>query len=141
MKPWPKFGRLVTMKEIITSPNAPVTGFTDASKPAPIAQAIRAGNMLFVSGQGPLNAQREVVSDDIQAQTRQTLENLRAILAHAGASFANVVNMRVCLRNVADFPKFNEAFGEVMAGEKVTRTCIGGGPHRTGGKVDNDSSC
>jgi 2-iminobutanoate/2-iminopropanoate deaminase len=126
------------MKEIITSPNAPVTGFTDASKPAPIAQAIRAGNMLFVSGQGPLNAQREVVSDDIQAQTRQTLENLRAILAHAGASFANVVNMRVCLRNVADFPKFNETFGEVMAGEKVTRTCIGGTPHRTGVNVEID---
>jgi 2-iminobutanoate/2-iminopropanoate deaminase len=126
------------MKEIITSPNAPVTGFTDASKPAPIAQAIRAGNLLFVSGQGPLNAQREVVSAEIGAQTRQTLENLRAILAHAGASFANVVNMRVCLRDVADFPKFNEAFGEVMAGEKVTRTCIGGTPHRTGVNVEID---
>jgi 2-iminobutanoate/2-iminopropanoate deaminase len=126
------------MKEIITSPNAPVTGFTDVSKPAPIAQAIKAGNLLFVSGQGPLNAQREVVSDDIQVQTRQTLENLRAILSHAGASFANVVNMRVCLRNVADFPKFNEAFGEVMAGEKVTRTCIGGTPHRTGVNVEID---
>ena len=126
------------MKEIITSPNAPVTGFTDASKPAPIAQAIKAGNMLFVSGQGPLNARREVVSNDIAEQTRQTLENLRAILSHAGASFANVVNMRVCLRNVSDFPKFNEAFGEVMAGEKVTRTCIGGTPHRTGVNVEID---
>jgi 2-iminobutanoate/2-iminopropanoate deaminase len=115
-----------------------VTGFTDVSKPAPIAQAIRAGNMLFVSGQGPLNAQREVVSPDIAVQTRQTLENLRAILAHAGATFANVVNMRVCLRDVADFPKFNEAFGEIMAGEKVTRTCIGGTPHRTGVNVEID---
>jgi 2-iminobutanoate/2-iminopropanoate deaminase len=135
---WPELGRRSLMKQIITSPNAPVTGFTDASKPAPIAQAIRAGNMLFVSGQGPLNAQREVVSDDIQAQTRQTLENLRAILEHAGASFTNVVNMRVCLRNVADFPKFNETFGEIMAGEKVTRTCIGGTPHRTGVNVEID---
>jgi 2-iminobutanoate/2-iminopropanoate deaminase len=126
------------MKEIITSPSAPVTGFTDASKPAPIAQAIRAGNLLFVSGQGPLNAAREVVSADIREQTRQTLANLRAILAHAGAGFANVVNMRVCLRNTADFPAFNEAFGEVMAGEKVTRTCIGGTPHRTGVNVEID---
>ncbi len=126
------------MKQIITSPNAPVTGFTDAAKPAPIAQAIRAGNLLFVSGQGPLNAQREVVSSDIREQTRQTLENLRAILTHAGASFANVVNMRVCLRNVSDFPAFNEAFGEIMAGEKVTRTCIGGTPHRTGVDVEID---
>jgi len=126
------------MKQIITAPNAPVTGFTEASKPAPIAQAIRAGNLLFVSGQGPLNAQREVVSEDIQAQTRQTLENLRTILVHAGSSFADVVNMRVCLRYVTDFPKFNEAFGEVMAGEKVTRTCIGGTPHRTGVNVEID---
>jgi 2-iminobutanoate/2-iminopropanoate deaminase len=126
------------MKEIISSPNAPVTGFTEASKPSPIAQAIRAGNLLFVSGQGPLNAQREVVSAEIGAQTRQTLENLRAILAHAGASFANVVNMRVCLRDTADFPKFNEAFTEVMAGEKTTRTCIGGTPHRTGVNVEID---
>jgi 2-iminobutanoate/2-iminopropanoate deaminase len=126
------------MKEIISSPNAPVTGFTEASSPSPIAQAIRAGNLLFVSGQGPLNAQREVVSAEIGAQTRQTLENLRAILAHAGASFANVVNMRVCLRDTADFPKFNEAFTEVMAGEKTTRTCIGGTPHRTGVNVEID---
>jgi 2-iminobutanoate/2-iminopropanoate deaminase len=131
-------GEAAHMKQIITSPNAPVTGFTDASKPAPIAQAIRAGNLLFVSGQGPLNAQREVVSAEIGAQTRQTLENLRAILAHAGATFANVVNMRVCLRNVADFPAFNETFGEIMAGEKVTRTCIGGTPHRTGVNVEID---
>jgi 2-iminobutanoate/2-iminopropanoate deaminase len=126
------------MKQIITSPNAPVTGFTNAATPAPIAQAIRAGNLLFVSGQGPLNAQREVVSTDIGDQTRQTLANLRAILEHAGAGFAQVVNMRVCLRDVADFPAFNAAFGEVMAGEKVTRTCIGGTPHRTGVNVEID---
>jgi 2-iminobutanoate/2-iminopropanoate deaminase len=126
------------MKQIITSPNAPVTGFSDAAKPAPIAQAIRAGNLLFVSGQGPLDAQRQVVAGDIRAQTRQTLANLRAILEHAGASFAHVVNMRVCLRNVADFPAFNETFAEIMAGEKVTRTCIGGTPHRTGVDVEID---
>jgi 2-iminobutanoate/2-iminopropanoate deaminase len=126
------------MKQIITSPNAPVTGFTNAATPAPIAQAIRAGNLLFVSGQGPLNAQREVVSSDIGEQTRQTLANLRAILEYAGAGFAQVVNMRVCLRDVADFPAFNAAFGEVMAGEKVTRTCIGGTPHRTGVNVEID---
>ena len=126
------------LKEIITAPNAPVTGFTDVSKPAPIAQAIRAGNLLFVSGQGPLDAERKVVSGDIAMQTKQTLANLRAILEHAGSSFRDVVNMRVCLREVSDFPAFNEAFGQVMAGEKVTRTCIGGTPHRTGVNVEID---
>ena len=126
-------------KEIITSPTAPVTGFTDKSRESPLAQAIRFGNMLFLSGQGPLDpATKEVVSDDIREQTRQTLNNLKGILEHAGASFANVVNMRVCLRRVEDFPEFNEAFREFMAGEKVTRTCIGGTPHRKGVNVEID---
>jgi 2-iminobutanoate/2-iminopropanoate deaminase len=126
-------------KEIVTSPGAPTTGFTDKAAPPPIVQAIRHGNMLFVSGQGPLDPQtKEVVSTDIKEQTRQTLKNLESILAAAGASFANVVNMRVCLRNVEDFPSFNEAFRECLRGEKVTRTCIGGTPHRKGVNVEID---
>jgi 2-iminobutanoate/2-iminopropanoate deaminase len=126
-------------KQIITSKGAPTTGFTDKSKEPPICQAIRYGNMLFVSGQGPLDPEtKEVVSDDVQEQTRQTLTNLKSVLDAAGATFANVVNMRVVLRDVADFPRFNETFREIMAGEKVTRTCIGGTPHRTGvnGEID-----
>ena len=126
-------------KEIITAPGAPVTGFTDKAKAAPIAQAVRFANMLFVSGQGPLDpATREVVKGDIEAQTRRTLANLAAVLAQAGAGFANVVNMRVILRDPADFQHFNEVFREVLAGEKVTRTCVGGTPHRPGVNVEID---
>ncbi|MCP4330663.1 MAG: RidA family protein [Alphaproteobacteria bacterium] len=126
-------------KEIITSKKAPTTGFTDKSKEPPICQAIRMGNMLFVSGQGPLDPEtKEVVSGDIQAQTRQTMSNLMSVLDAAGATVANVVNMRVILRDVTDFPSFNETFREIMAGEKVTRTCIGGTPHRKGVNVEID---
>jgi len=126
-------------KQIVTSSASPTTGFTDRSTPSPLAQAVRHGNMLFVSGQGPLDpATREVVSPDIAEQTRQTLSNLRGVLEAAGAGFANVVNMRVCLRDTADFPRFNEAFAAFMQGEKVTRTCIGGTPHRTGVNVEID---
>ncbi len=126
-------------KQIITSPDAPTTGFTDKSTPSPLAQAIRAGNLLFVSGQGPLDpSTREVVSADIREQAKQTLANLRSILAAAGLDFRHVVNMRVVLRNTEDFPAFNETFREVMAGEKVTRTCIGGTPHRKGVNVEID---
>jgi 2-iminobutanoate/2-iminopropanoate deaminase len=126
-------------KILIQSDKAPVTGFTDASRPSPLAQAIRAGDMLYVSGQGPLDpATRQVVSDDIAAQTRQTLANLNNILEAADATMAQVVNMRVCLRNTGDFPAFNEAFRDFMAGEKVTRTCIGGTPHRAGVLVEID---
>jgi 2-iminobutanoate/2-iminopropanoate deaminase len=126
-------------KILVQSAQAPVTGFTDASKPSPLAQAIRAGDFLYVSGQGPLDpATREVVSDDIAEQTRRTLANLMSVLEAGGATLAHVVNMRVCLRDTADFPAFNEAFRDVMNGEKVTRTCIGGTPHRKGVKVEID---
>ncbi len=126
-------------KQIITSPDAPVTGFTDKGTPSPLAQAIRAGNLLFVSGQGPLDPKtREVVSTDIREQTRQTLANLTRILSAASLSMTNVVNMRVVLRNTEDFPAFNETFREFLAGEKVTRTCIGGTPHRKGVNVEID---
>ena len=126
-------------KEIVTSTTAPTTGFTDKATQSPLAQGIRWGDALFVSGQGPLDPEtKEVVSDDIQEQTRQTLTNLKGVLDAAGADFSNVVNMRVCLRDTADFPKFNETFTKIMAGEKVTRTCFGGTPHRKGVNVEID---
>ena len=126
-------------KQIISSSTSPTTGFTDKATPSPLAQGIRWGNMMFLSGQAALDPEtREVVSKDIGEQTTQTLRNLEGILSAAGASFANVVNMRVCLRDTADFPRFNEAFTDFMKGEKVTRTCIGGIPHRAGVNVEID---
>ena len=126
-------------KQFITSTTAPTTGYTDLSTPSPLAQAIRFANMLFVSGQGPLDPNtREVVSGDIADQTKLTLDNLVHVLEAAGATLQNVVNMRVCLRDTADFPTFNEAFRKFMQGEKVTRTCIGGTPHRPGVNVEID---
>ena len=126
-------------KEIVTSSKAPTTGFTDKAKAPPIVQAIKAGQMLYVSGQGPLDPDtKEVVQGDIEAQTRRTMQNLIAVLEAGGATLANVVNMRVCLRHVEDFPRFNETFREMMGGEKTTRTCIGGTPHRKGVNVEID---
>lgn len=126
-------------KQIIESSAAPVTGFTDHSKPSPLAQAIRAGDMLYVSGQGPLDPKtRTVVSDDIREQTVQTLTNILNVLSAAGANLSHVVNIRVCLRNVDDFPVFNEVFRDFMNGERVTRTCTGGTPHRQGVNVEID---
>jgi 2-iminobutanoate/2-iminopropanoate deaminase len=126
-------------KQIVSSASAPTTGFTEVQKPPPIVQAIRCGNMLFLSGQGPLDpATKTVIDGDIEAQTRRTLDNLVAVLAAGGASLKQVVNMRVILRDVADFPRFNEVFRDYLDGEKVTRTCVGGTPHRTGVNVEID---
>ncbi|MEC8462931.1 MAG: Rid family hydrolase [Pseudomonadota bacterium] len=126
-------------KQVITSANAPTTGFTPGQSVSPLAQAIRHGNMLFLSGQGSLDPSTgEVVPGDIEAQTRQTLDNLMTILEAAGATSKNIVNMRVILRDVADFPRFNETFREYFAGEKVTRTCFGGVLHRAGIYIELD---
>ena len=126
-------------KQVITSSKAPTTGFTPGQAVSPLAQAIRYGNMLFLSGQGSLDPSTgEVVSGDIEAQTRQTLDNLMIILGDAGATSKNIVNMRVILRDVADFPRFNETFREYFAGEKVTRTCFGGVLHRAGIDIEID---
>jgi 2-iminobutanoate/2-iminopropanoate deaminase len=68
-------------KQIITSSSAPTTGFTPGQSASPLAQAIRFGNMLFVSGQGSLDpASGAVVKGDIVVQTRRTLDNLMSIL-------------------------------------------------------------
>ena len=126
-------------KEIITSSTAPTTGFTPGQSVSPLAQAIRFGNMLFVSGQGSLDPiTGTVVPGDIAEQTRQTLDNLMNILAAAGATAKNIVNMRVILRDTADFPRFNETFRDYFGGEKVTRTCFGGALHRAGINVEID---
>ncbi|MEC7942604.1 MAG: Rid family hydrolase [Pseudomonadota bacterium] len=126
-------------KQVITSANAPTTGFTPGQSVSPLAQAIRHGNMLFLSGQGSLDPSTgEVVPGDIEAQTRQTLDNLMTILEAAGATSKNIVNMRVILRDVADFPRFNETFREYFAGEKVTRTCFGGVLHWAGIDIEID---
>jgi 2-iminobutanoate/2-iminopropanoate deaminase len=126
-------------KTYVTSAAAPTTGFTDLQKPPPISQAIRFGNMLFVSGQGPLDpATKTVVEGDIEVQTRRTLDNLLSVLDAGGATLANVVNMRVILRDVADFPRFNEVFRTYFEHERVTRTCVGGTPHRKGVNVEID---
>ena len=126
-------------KQIITSSKAPTTGFTPGGSISPLAQAIRFGNMLFVSGQGSLDpATGAVVPGDIVVQTRQTLDNIMGVLAAADATAKNIVNMRVILRNVADFPRFNDTFREYFAGEKVTRTCFGGVLHRAGTDIEID---
>jgi 2-iminobutanoate/2-iminopropanoate deaminase len=126
-------------KQIITAGAAPTTGYTDKATPSPLAQAIRAGDFLYLSGQGPLDpATKEVIDGDIAAQTRQTMANLITVLAAGGATLANIINLRVCLRDTADFPAFNEEFRKIMDGEKTTRTCIGGTPHRKGVMVEID---
>lgn len=126
-------------KRIITADNVPTSGATPGHVESPLAQAVRFGNMLFVSGVGSVDpGTGAVIEGDIARQTRQALDNLVGVLSAAGASARNIVNMRVNLRDVADFPEFNDTFQDYFDGEKVTRTCIGAIPNRAGINVQID---
>lgn len=79
----------------------------------PYSQAILAGNTIYVSGQLPIDpATGAFAGEDITAQTRQSLLNIQAILAEAGADMSNVVKTTVLLANIADFAAMNAVYAE-----------------------------
>ena len=91
----------------------------------PYSQAIKAGNLLFVSGQVPLVPETmEVVEGDVQAQTAQSLKNLKAILAESGADFSNVVKTTVFIKDMNDFAQVNEVYAEYFGENKPARACV-----------------
>ena len=82
----------------------------------PYSQAVQAGNMLFVSGQIPIDpATGAFAGEDITTQTRQSLTNLKAILEAAGYSCADVVKTTVLLADMGDFAAMNAVYGEFFA--------------------------
>ena len=125
--------------EVIFTKSAPKTGFSEGTE-SPIAQGVRCGGFLFVSGQGPLDpVTKAVVSDDIAEQTRVTLDNVKAVLEAGGTGIANVVRVGVYLRNMEDFAMFNRVFKEYFAGVQPARTTVEAAPPRTGVNVEIDA--
>jgi len=96
--------------------------------PAPIGpynQAIRAGGFLFCSGQIPLDAvSGELAQGDIAVQTRQVLENIRAVLAAGGATFARVVKTTIYLIDMNDFTSVNTVYGEYFGDVPPARSTV-----------------
>jgi reactive intermediate/imine deaminase len=76
----------------------------------PFPPAVRAGDFIYVSGQVPADANGEIVVGGIEAQTRQVMENLSAVLALAGASFDDVCKSTVWLQDARDFGAFNRIY-------------------------------
>jgi len=91
----------------------------------PYSQAVRAGNLLFVSGQGHLDpATGAIVAGDVAVATRRVMDNLGAILKAAGASFDNVVRTTVYLADMGDFAAMNAVYGEYFSEPAPARTTI-----------------
>jgi 2-iminobutanoate/2-iminopropanoate deaminase len=100
---------------------------TDAAPKAigPYEQAIRVNGFVFTAGQIPLDPKTgNIVEGGIAAQTRQVLENLRAVLEAAGASMQSVVKATVFLKNMADFTAMNEVYSEYFAASKPARSTV-----------------
>ena len=91
----------------------------------PYSQAVKAGNMLFVSGQVPFVPETmEIVEGDVKAQTAQSLKNVQAILAEAGLDFSHVVKSTVFIKDMNEFAQLNEVYAEFFGENKPARACV-----------------
>jgi len=106
------------MIERITPPGVPTPR-------APYSPAVRAGDFIFVSGQGPNDAATNQFSfGDIKHETRVVLTNIQRILEGCGASMADVVKCSVFLSDGKDFAAMNEVYAEFFGDQKPTRTTV-----------------
>jgi 2-iminobutanoate/2-iminopropanoate deaminase len=106
------------MKTVISSPAAPAAI-------GPYSQAIEANGLVFLSGQIPLDpATGQLVEGDATAQTERMMQNLEAVLAAAGCTFADVVRTGVFLVDLADFAKMNEVYSKRFASQPPARSTI-----------------
>lgn len=106
------------MKEIIATPNAPAAI-------GPYAQAVKAGNTLYISGQLPIDpATGAFAAADVAGQTEQSLKNIGAILAQAGMGYENVVKTTVLLADIADFGTMNEVYAKYFTADCPARAAF-----------------
>lgn len=99
---------------------------TDASPAAigPYSQAIRTGNLLFTSGQIPLDPQTGAIPEPFADQTHQALGNLQAVVEAAGATMSDVIKITCFLADMNDFPQFNELYAGYFTEPYPARSCV-----------------
>ena len=105
-------------REAVSAPDAPAAI-------GPYSPAIRAGNLLFISGQVPIDPQTgTIVGADIAAQTKQVMRNLAALLTAAGAGFEHVVRTTVFLTDMNEFAAMNAVYGKFVADPPPARATV-----------------
>ena len=106
------------MKTVISTTAAPAAI-------GPYSQAVKAGGMLYISGQLPIDVSTGAFAEGgIAGQTRQSLENVRAVLAQAGLGLENVIKTTVFLKNMNDFTAMNEVYAEFFPCEPPARSAV-----------------
>jgi 2-iminobutanoate/2-iminopropanoate deaminase len=103
--------------KIVSTPEAPAAI-------GPYAQAVRAGNLLYTSGQIPLTPAGELVVGTIQEQTHQVLTNLKAVLAAEGAGFQDVIKTTVFLKDMNQFSEFNLVYASYFGEHTPARSTV-----------------
>ena len=118
------------MQETMASWQAITEGPNLRTPAGAYSPAVRAGDFIYVSGQVPFDAARDVmVSESIAAETRQVIANLRVVLEAAGASLADVVSITAYLADIADWDEFNDAYKQEFKRPFPTRATVGAGLH------------
>ncbi|MDP4087659.1 MAG: RidA family protein [Bacillota bacterium] len=106
------------MKEIVKTVSAPAAI-------GPYSQGIKCGNLVFTSGQLPIDMKSgNLVMDDIKKATAASLENVRAILEASGADLSKVIKVVIFLKNMDDFAAMNEVYGEYFKEAQPARSCV-----------------
>lgn len=90
----------------------------------PYSQGVIVNNLFYSSGQIPLTAEGDLLQGTVEEQTHQVFKNLNAVLEEAGASFETVVKATVFIKNMDDFPRINEVYGEYFHTHKPARSCV-----------------
>jgi reactive intermediate/imine deaminase len=98
--------------------------FAAAGMKLPFSKAIRAGDLVFVSGQMATDASGRLIDGGIQAQAKQVFENIRAILAEAGCTMTDVVKCTCWIDDPRDFTQFNAVFAETFPTEPPARSTV-----------------
>jgi len=92
----------------------------------PYSQGLRAGDFIFVSGQGPLDPETgQIVGDNIEEQTARVLENIKSILEAGGATMADVVKANAYLNDMTLFDRYNKVYITYFPDPKPARTTVG----------------
>lgn len=102
----------------------------------PFSPAVKFGELLFVSGQGPINRTGKVIPGDIKVQTKATLENFKRILEAAGSNMDCVLQTTVYLRDIAEYSVMNETYSGFFSDPKPARTTVQAGDLLFGMKVE-----
>ena len=116
-------------KQVIQMPGASVG--------LPFSSAVRVGNVLYLSGQiGNKPGTRELGDTGVAGQTRQTLENIKTVLAHAGSSLERVFKCTVFLSDIADYGKMNDVYATYFPKDPPARSTVAGSGLALGARVE-----